>query len=114
METTSILDQFDPGLLSLNSSIQIPTAPPQPKPASKFGAVMGRLAGIAGNILMPGLGGMFGNMLGGAPGGGGSDPTQYLRLQEQIQAESRKYETISAVLKAKHDAAMDAVRNISH
>lgn len=91
-----------------------PAVQPPPKPANKFLAALGkvvRVAGtVAGNVFMPGLGGATGNLL-GEMAGLGSDPLEYLKLQEKIQAESRMYEAASAVLKAKHDAAMDCLRN---
>jgi hypothetical protein len=37
---------------------------------------------------------------------------QYLALQEQINAESREYSTISNVLKARHDTIKNAIGNI--
>jgi hypothetical protein len=94
-----------------------PAVQPAPKPPNKFLSALGkvvRVAGtVAGNVFMPGLGGATGNLL-GEMAGLGSDPVQYLKLQEKIQAESRMYEAASAVLKAKHDAAMDCLRNIAH
>ncbi len=36
----------------------------------------------------------------------------YLRIQQRIQAESRKFTTISNVLKARHDTAKNAINNI--
>lgn len=76
---------------------------------------MGRVGSVAANVVAPGAGGIFSDMLRGLGVGAlGSDPTQYLRLQERMQAESRAYEAVSAVLKAKHDAAMDSLRNIAH
>ena len=115
MDQTSALDQFNPGVMTLSSGIEIPPPPTvQPKQPSKFAVVMGKVASVAGNIFLPGFGGLFGNMLGGLGLGNTSDPTQYLLLQERIESETRKYEAISAVLKAKHDACMDSIRNIAH
>ena len=37
---------------------------------------------------------------------------QLLALQQQVQNESRKYATISNALKARHDMAMNSVRNL--
>lgn len=37
---------------------------------------------------------------------------QFLALQNQMQQESRQYQTISNALKARHDAAMSAIRNM--
>ncbi|OGF65749.1 MAG: hypothetical protein A2Y62_08635 [Candidatus Fischerbacteria bacterium RBG_13_37_8] len=43
---------------------------------------------------------------------GQSDMLYYLKLQMEIMRESREYQTISNVLKAKHDAITNAIRNI--
>jgi hypothetical protein len=37
---------------------------------------------------------------------------QFLQFQETVQKESRRYATISTIMRNKHDAAMNAVRNI--
>ena len=95
--------------------MQNPPADPQSKQPSKFWGALGKAGSVAANIMLPGAGGIFADMLRGIGVGAlGSDPVQYLRLQERIQAESRAYEAVSSVLKAKHDAAMDSLRNISH
>lgn len=110
MATTTAIDQ-----INLGDSMQIPPAVTPPKQPSRFLGALGRAAGIAGNVFMPGVGGIVGDMLSGMGVGAlGSDPTQYLRLQQRIQAESQAFEAVSSVLKAKHDAAMDSLRNISH
>lgn len=41
-----------------------------------------------------------------------SDMMYYLRLQVEIMRETREYEAISNIMKAKHDAATNAIRNI--
>lgn len=41
-----------------------------------------------------------------------SDTLQFLALQQNIQQESRRYQTISNALKASHDAAMNSIRNM--
>lgn len=87
----------------------------QTQQPSKFWGVIGKAGSIAANVMLPGSGGIFADMLRGMGVGAlGSDPVQYLRLQERMQAESRAYEAVSSVLKAKHDAAMDSLRNIAH
>ena len=65
--------------------------------------------------------------LGGGPSGGvgAGDPSMqqvlsqdadqnlyYLKLQEQISAESRGYSAVSNVLKARHDTMKNAIGNI--
>jgi hypothetical protein len=43
---------------------------------------------------------------------GTSETLQYLELQRAIERESRLYETVSNVMKARHDAAMNSIRNL--
>jgi len=54
-------------------------------------------------------------MIGGGilAGSGGllGDSTQFLMLQQQLQAEQRAVEMASTILKMKHDATMDIIRN---
>ena len=85
-----------------------------PKQPSTFRRILGAAAGIAGNMFMPGLGGALGNLLGGGIGLGspGADPNQYLQLARQVNAQSEAFQTVSAVLKAKHEDAMAAINNI--
>ncbi len=110
MATTTSIDQ-----INLSDSVQTPPPDSQPKQPGKFLGALGKVAGVAANVILPGAGGIFADMLRGMGVGAlGSDPMQYLRLQERIQAESRAYEAVSSVLKAKHDAAMDSLRNIAH
>jgi len=42
----------------------------------------------------------------------GVDGVDYLRLQERIGAETRRFTTLSNVMKARHDAAQTAINNI--
>ena len=108
--TTSSIDG-----INLGDTIQPPATQPQVRQPGRFAGALGRVAGVASNIFLPGAGGIFGDLLRGLGVGSlGSDPVQYLRLQERIQSESRAYEAVSSVLKAKHDAAMDSIRNIAH
>lgn len=110
MTTTNPIDQ-----INLSDSMQSPPPDSQPKQPSKFWEAIGKAGSVAANVMLPGAGGIFADMLRGMGVGAlGSDPVQYLRLQERMQAESRAYEAVSSVLKAKHDAAMDSLRNIAH
>jgi len=81
-----------------------------------FRRVLGAVAGGATNIFAPGIGSIIGGLIsgsGGLPTGGLlSESSQFLELQRRIQMESRAFETASAVLKSRHDAAMSAIRNI--
>lgn len=40
------------------------------------------------------------------------DNMEYLRLQQQIQAENRRFTTVSNVMKARHETAKNAINNI--
>ena len=77
--------------------------------------MFGTLIGAAGNLALPGIGGAIGNMIaGGTLNSTGllGDTTQYLELQRQMNQETRAFETASAVLKSRHDAAMAAIHNL--
>ena len=87
---------------------------PQHQPGG-FRRFLGAAMGIAGNIFAPGLGGILGNVLGGGLGLGSSsatNPGQFLQLQQQIDAQQEAFQTVSAVLKSKHDSAMAAINNL--
>lgn len=88
----------------------------EPKRPGVFRRVLGSVAGGAANAVAPGVGTLIGNMIGGSivgpTGGLLGESAQFLQLQQQIQAEMRAFETVSAILKSRHDAAMDAIRNI--
>jgi len=97
---------------SLDDILRSTRSPNQP---SRFRGILGGIVGGAGNIVAPGLGSAIGGLISG--GGLNStgllgDATQFLELQRQIQAESRAFETASAVLKSRHDSSMSAIRNI--
>jgi hypothetical protein len=93
------------------------TQAPQQKSGGAFRKILGGIVGGVGNMVAPGLGTAIGGLISGSGGGLNSsglmgDTTQFLELQRQMQQESRAFETASAVLKARHDAAMSAIRNI--
>ena len=44
--------------------------------------------------------------------GGSSETIRYLELQRAIEEETRMFETVSNVMKARHDAAMSSIRNL--
>jgi hypothetical protein len=97
----------------------------------RFGSVLKNVAqtglSVAGAVI-PGAapiasaigGALGGSNLGNTPGLDGGDlmsqmmsqNMQFLALQNGMQQESRKYQTISNSLKASHDAAMASIRNI--
>ena len=97
----------------VNDILSQTQAPPQP---SRFRRFLGAAVGIASNVLAPGIGGIAGNMLGGGLlggfGGSSTNPAQFLRLQQQVDAQSEAFQTVSAVLKSKHDSAMAAINNM--
>ena len=78
---------------------------------------LGGVVGGVGNIFAPGLGGIIGSAISGSSGFGSSglmnDSMQYLQLQKQMNQEQQAFETASSVLKARHDASMAAIRNIT-
>ena len=58
---------------------------------------------------------------GGGPGAGGlenlqqtmmMDNMEYLRIQQQMQAENRRFSTLSNVMKARHETAKNSINNI--
>jgi hypothetical protein len=100
---------------SLNDILQL-TSPPTVGPSGVRG-VFGSILGGIGNVFMPGLGSIIGNAIGGAALGGampglGSQTTQYLALQQQMENESLAFETASTVLKVRYDAANTAIPNM--
>ncbi len=56
--------------------------------------------------------GNFESLLGETTKSGGSEMMYYLKLQQQMMAEQRAYMTISNCMKARHDAATNAIRNV--
>jgi hypothetical protein len=92
------------------------TSPTVPGPRGARG-VFGSILGGIGNMVFPGLGTIIGGAVGGAALGAatptlGSETTQYLALQRQIQLESLAFETASTVLKVRHDCALHAIQNM--
>lgn len=90
------------------------------KQPGKFRQFLGAAVGAVGNMFAPGIGGMIGSAISGGGALGGvsqtgliNDSMQYLQLQKQLAADQEAFETASAVVKSKHDAAMAAIRNIN-
>jgi hypothetical protein len=97
-------------------SITNPTSPAVPTSGGVRG-VFGSILGGIGNLAFPGLGTLIGGAVRGTALGAamptlGSETTQYLQLQQQIEQESLAFETASTVLKVRHDAAIHAVENM--
>jgi hypothetical protein len=103
---------------SPNYSIdQILQATKPPKQAGGFRRVLGSLVGTVGNVFAPGIGGIIGSAISGNSGinqtGLMNDAMGYLQLQRQMNMEQQAFEAASSVMKARHDASMAAIRNIS-
>ena len=56
--------------------------------------------------------GQFEQVLGQTTQTGGSEMMYYLKIQQQMLKEQRAYMTISNIMKARHDAATNAIRNV--
>ncbi len=100
---------------SLDQILQTTQQQSQP---SGFRRVLGAVVGGVGNVFAPGIGGMIGSAISGGAGGINSaglmnQQMQFLQLQQQMSNAQEMFETASSVMKARHDAAMAAVRNIS-
>jgi hypothetical protein len=103
---------------SPNYSIdQILQATQPAKQPGGFRRVLGAVVGGVGNVVAPGIGGLIGSAISGTGGinqsGLMGDTMQFLQLQRQMNMEQQAFETASAVMKARHDASMAAIRNIS-
>jgi hypothetical protein len=107
-----------------------------PKKSSSFGAKLANFAkgvgkvalGVAGAVVPGGqvLGQALGSALGAngnfgdTPGLNGGDMVskmaamnmQFLQLQEAVQMQSRQYQTLSNASSARHQAAMNSIRNM--
>jgi hypothetical protein len=122
MDAPKTLGNVSLSQYGLSDILQYTDPPKQPGQSSTFRRILGSVAGGTANIFAPGIGSIVSSAIGGrmdigsgisAPTGGLlGDSAQYLQLQQQIQEESRQFETVSAVLKSRHDAAMDAIRNM--
>ena len=109
---------------NLGQILQSTQAPKQP---SAFRRVLGSLVGGVGNMFAPGIGGLIGNAISGGAISGNSlaglpstvangvegQTMQFLQLQAQMAQEQEVFETASSVMKSRHDASMQAIRNIT-
>lgn len=86
-------------------------------------AVRGARASVSGTAGSAGAAASAGSATAGtAPGTGdslgdlqsamASDNMTYLKLQEQMQAENRRFTTLSNVMKARHETAKNSINNI--
>jgi hypothetical protein len=90
----------------------------QPGKSGGFKGILGTIGRTAANVVLPGLGGVIGGgissrLLGSMMPGLGTDVTQYLALQQQMQQEQLTFETMSTVLKVRADSSMTAIRNMT-
>ena len=105
--TTTSLRTTDTSLSDLINGVQPPKTP------GAFRRFLGAAAGAAGNMFAPGMGSILSSMIGGIGLNSASmDPTQYLQLQQQINAQSEAFQSISNVLRSKHESAMAAINNL--
>ena len=105
------------GSTSSIADIMKMTNPAVAVPGGGVRGVFGSILGGIGNMVFPGLGTVIGGAVAGAGLGGamptlGSETTQYLMLQQQMERESLAFETASTVMKVRHDAALHAVENM--
>src|ERR1700760_4803162 len=97
------------------SSILNATMPASVGPSGARG-VFGSILGSIGNMMVPGLGSIIGNAIGGSALGGampvlGGQTTQYLQLQQEIESQDVAFSLASTVLKVRHDSASKAIDN---
>jgi hypothetical protein len=109
---SQITDPLNAAVTPGYSIDQILQSTQQQSQPSGFRRVLGGLLGGIGNVFAPGIGGLLGSAVGGT-GLMGSNPAQYLQLQQQMNMQQEAWETASAVMKCRHDASMSAIRNIS-
>jgi hypothetical protein len=93
------------------------TTPTKSSKGDVFKNVLGSVARGAANVFFPGLGtalggGLSSQLLGAAMPSLGSDTSQYLALQRQMQQDQISFETVSTVLKIRADSSMSAIRNM--
>lgn len=122
MANTTGINSAIPQNYSIDQILQATQPTKQP---GGFRKVLGALVGGVGNVFAPGIGSLIGGTIsgGGILGGvsvgvggltgTGTDPMQYIQLQQQISQQMEMFETASNVLKSRHDASMQAIRNIS-
>jgi hypothetical protein len=119
------------GALGLASPLLGAINPALSAPVTKGAQIIGSFAASAGPAAMgksaPGHEDPLGAASGGGSGGDSWDlmkaqqamqdqsrdfNMQYLQLQESMQRESREYQTLSNVMKVRHDSAKAAINNI--
>ena len=93
----------------------------QPTQSGGFKRVMSTIGKVAvttaANIALPGLGGALGSgisatLLGASMPTLGTDVTQYLAMQNQLEQEQIAFEMATTVMKIRADSSMAAIRNM--
>ena len=130
MANTTGINNAVPQSYSIDQILQATQPAKQP---GGFRRVLGALVGGVGNVFAPGIGSLIGGSISGGgilgglsggvsiggiggiggAGGLGSDTMQYLQVQRQLEQESEAFESASMVLKSRHDASMQAIRNFN-
>jgi hypothetical protein len=116
MTSSSILGPGSFGsTISVDQLLQAAGSPTQSNTGGGFRKILGGVVGAAANVFAPGLGSVIGNLSGGAGAGGvaggGINPMQALQLQQQMNMEQEIFTTASTIMKDRHEAAMEAIRN---
>lgn len=102
-----------PASINTNPAPQVASPiPPAPAPSSgggDFGAVLG-------GLLSTGMSLMGGGGLGGMGGLGGLSSTaqqmQLLKMQDEIQQRSARFQTLSNISKSESDTRLNSIRNM--
>lgn len=92
---------------------------PRSRARSVFSNIL-RAAGAVASVAVPGVGPAIGaitnavqrNSAQALAFDGESDALRYIELQRAISEETRVFETTSNVMKARHDAMMNSIRNM--
>ena len=103
------------------STVISASSPPPAQPVrrpSRFGEVLRTVASAAASavpVIGPILGAAVSAVMGRQGpldiGEGRSEALQLIELQRAISRETQTYEAVSNVMKARHDAAMNSIRN---
>ena len=96
------------------------TESPRPPRRSTFSTILrtaARVAAVAVPVVGPAIDAISGavnrSRIEAITGFGGTSETlKYLELQRAIEQETRAFETASNVMKARHDATMNSIRNL--
>lgn len=123
------LAQGSSGALALASPLLGAVSPALSAPVAKGAQIIGAFAASGAPATVPHPGPAREDPLANASSGGGDSwdlmkaqqamqdqsrdfNMQYLQLQDSMQRESREYQTLSNVMKVRHDSAKAAINNI--